>query len=410
MFVAQGRASWAAVAHGLALQARARRRRPARRPGRRARRLGRRAGRLGPRPRGEAVPADGAQGAGRDAPAGRRGGLGRPAPSRRRRAGRRPHPARRHRRPAGREPRRPGRRPPIDQPGPAHRHGERRPGSARSRRAPTPPPTATTWSSSGPGWRSAIGDPRELLARIEATRVLASRMPSARPPDDPEMADPARRAAQPRPDRCRRRQHRSSSGTAPRSSASASSVRCAVARGPLRGDGAVVDLNGEITAAIELLGDRQLVAHAALDGRLHAVSVQSGRAALHDLGGLDGVRERGRGGGLRAQPAQPQPGVGGVAAGRGRDALRPVGRAGPAAPAAGRGGLVRPRRRRADGGAARRAVGPAAPVGRSGRLGERVGHRMGARPPVAASSGTCPPADRRVGSSPGPVSSSPSSR
>ena len=63
-----------------------------------------------------------------------------------------------------------------------------RPPSARSRREPTPPSTATPSPRSGRGWPSADGRPRELLARIEATRVMAARTPSLRPPADPELA------------------------------------------------------------------------------------------------------------------------------------------------------------------------------------------------------------------------------
>ena len=53
-----------------------------------------------------------------------------------------------------------------------------------------------------------------------------------------------------------------------------------------------VALQREIEAALSLLGDRQLLAHARLDGRLHAVTVIDGKARLHDLGALDDVTER----------------------------------------------------------------------------------------------------------------------
>lgn len=143
------------------------------------------------------------------------------------------------------------------------------------------------------GARLAIADkrPRELLARIEATRVIASRMPSVRPPADPEMAallaelrsldlkvaDPAtepdeRHAADARRLQVERQVRRHSRTQ--------------------RGDGAAVNLNREVADAIGLLGDRQLLAHAALDGRLHAVSVVGGRSSLHDLGPLAGVRDK----------------------------------------------------------------------------------------------------------------------
>ena len=43
--------------------------------------------------------------------------------------------------------------------------------------------------------------------------------------------------------------------------------------------------------ALGLLGERQLLTHARLDGRLYAVSVVAGRARLHDLGSIDDVNE-----------------------------------------------------------------------------------------------------------------------
>ena len=48
----------------------------------------------------------------------------------------------------------------------------------------------------------------------------------------------------------------------------------------------------ELAASLALLDERQLVAHARLDGRLYAVSVIGGRARLHDLGPVDDVNER----------------------------------------------------------------------------------------------------------------------
>jgi hypothetical protein len=60
-----------------------------------------------------------------------------------------------------------------------------------------------------------------------------------------------------------------------------------------RGDASErVALQREIDAALALLGDRLLLAHARLDGRLHAVTVMRGKAGLHDLGALDDVTER----------------------------------------------------------------------------------------------------------------------
>ena len=53
-----------------------------------------------------------------------------------------------------------------------------------------------------------------------------------------------------------------------------------------------INLRDEIASSLALLGDRQLLAHARVDGRLHAVSVIGGRARLHDLGPVDDVNER----------------------------------------------------------------------------------------------------------------------
>jgi tetratricopeptide (TPR) repeat protein len=143
------------------------------------------------------------------------------------------------------------------------------------------------------GARIAVSDgrPRELLARIEATRLMASRTPSLRPPADPElarllaelrslevtMADPTvpdedRHAAERNHARLEREVRR----------------RARTARGDAS---AGINLQQEIKSALGLLGDRQLLAHARLDGRLYAVAVVDGRARLHDLGSLDDVTE-----------------------------------------------------------------------------------------------------------------------
>lgn len=144
------------------------------------------------------------------------------------------------------------------------------------------------------GARLAIADgrPMELLLRIEAARLMTSRMPALRPPDDPEMAamlvelrtltgtiaDPSmgdeqrREAAQERArlERDVRRRSRSVRGDADNT----------------------VGLRNELAAALAMLGERQLLAHAVFDGQLHAVSVVDRRARLHELGSIDGVKER----------------------------------------------------------------------------------------------------------------------
>lgn len=144
------------------------------------------------------------------------------------------------------------------------------------------------------GARMAIADrrPRELLARIEATRLMSARTPALRPPADPALAgllaelrraeatladttvaDDARRDADHERVRLERSVRRRSHST--------------------RGDASErIALQREIDSALSLLGDRQLLAHAKLDGRLWAVSVVDRRARLHDLGPIDEVNER----------------------------------------------------------------------------------------------------------------------
>jgi hypothetical protein len=143
------------------------------------------------------------------------------------------------------------------------------------------------------GARMAIaeGRPRELLTRIEATRVMGSRTPSLRPPADTELAlllaelrsvevkladptvpDDERRDAETAKVRLERTVRRRSRA--------------------VRGDASArIALRREIDAALALLGPRQLLAYARLDGRLYAVSVIGGRARLHDLGSLGDVNE-----------------------------------------------------------------------------------------------------------------------
>ncbi len=144
------------------------------------------------------------------------------------------------------------------------------------------------------GARMAIGDgrPRELLARIEATRVMAARTPSIRPPADPALAQLLAEL-------------RSLDGKLADPSASdkerhdAETAHVRIEREvrrlsrTARGDANTrISLQRELGAALAQLGDRQLLAHARLDGRLHAVSIVAGKARLHDLGPLDDVNER----------------------------------------------------------------------------------------------------------------------
>ena len=71
-----------------------------------------------------------------------------------------------------------------------------------------------------------------------------------------------------------------------------SNVRFGAGRGPPAGCVRPYQPASGDQVGLALLGERQLLAHARLDGRLHAVSVIAGRARLHDLGPLDDVNER----------------------------------------------------------------------------------------------------------------------
>jgi len=143
------------------------------------------------------------------------------------------------------------------------------------------------------GARLAIEDgrPRELLERIEATRLMTSRMPALRPPDDPDMA-------------AMLTELRRLEGTISDSANSdddrdhAEHERARLERDvrrrsrAVRGDSsAPVGVREELGSALSIIGDRQLLAHAAPDRQLYAVSVVDRRARLHDLGPIEGVSE-----------------------------------------------------------------------------------------------------------------------
>lgn len=144
------------------------------------------------------------------------------------------------------------------------------------------------------GARLAIEDgrPRELLERVEATRLLTSRLPSVRPDEnsatakllvdlrrlDGAMVDPASTAGE-REDAAR--------------------ARVVVERNVRRRSRArrgepdtSVGLRHELSAALAQLDDRLLLAHADLDGTLYAVAVVDGRASLHQLGPVLDVKNR----------------------------------------------------------------------------------------------------------------------
>lgn len=161
------------------------------------------------------------------------------------------------------------------------------------------------YALSAAGARLAIADrrPGELLARIEATRLMSTRMPMLRPPEDEAMAamltelrslavriaDPAAPTAQRIDDQqqrvlLERRVLRHARG-----------VRGDVADSAARSFGAVWE--GELSDALAMLGSRQLVAYADVDGQLYAVTRQppdarGRRIRLHQLGAVAGLRHR----------------------------------------------------------------------------------------------------------------------
>ncbi|WP_117000939.1 CHAT domain-containing protein [Desertimonas flava] len=145
------------------------------------------------------------------------------------------------------------------------------------------------------GARIALEDrrPRELLARIEATRLMSSRMPMLRPPEDDAMAAmlTALRGIEVRI-------ADASTPTEQRVDDEQQRVvlerRLARRAQGVRGDTSV-DLaawEDQLGDAIAMLGPRTLVAFAAVHGRLHAVSVRRRRARLHDLGAVADVGRR----------------------------------------------------------------------------------------------------------------------
>ncbi|CAN5828581.1 CHAT domain-containing protein [soil metagenome] len=144
------------------------------------------------------------------------------------------------------------------------------------------------------GARLALADgrPGELLGRIEATRLMTSRLPSVRPPADEQMAAMLTdlRAAE----------SVVASGDSPADDRQAAEQRLVRLERSIRNRGralrgtesdATTRVDREIRQALTMLDEsgRQLVAHAALDGDLVAVSRSHGRTRLHRLGRLDHV-------------------------------------------------------------------------------------------------------------------------
>lgn len=145
------------------------------------------------------------------------------------------------------------------------------------------------------GARIAIADrrPRELLGRIEATRLMSSRMPSLRPPEDEAMAAilTALRAIEVRLADASTPIEQRIDDERQRRFLERRVVH--LARG-VRGDVSVPPAAWEdqLDEALGLLGPRTLVAYAAVDGRLHAVTVHRRRARLHDLGAVADIGRR----------------------------------------------------------------------------------------------------------------------
>ncbi len=138
------------------------------------------------------------------------------------------------------------------------------------------------------GVRMAIAErrPRELLAQLEATRRTVSLLLAARPADDDVLARLLARL------RLVAKQERETAG---RGDATAElerermglerQVRWHVRRAPpgdMRADLSLAD-------SISELSERALIEYANLDGSLFAVTVVGNRAALHELGTVDGL-------------------------------------------------------------------------------------------------------------------------
>jgi len=144
------------------------------------------------------------------------------------------------------------------------------------------------------GARMAMEDrrPRELLERIEATRLMSTRTPRLRPPDDEAMAAMltelravATRIADPRADASRRLDDELQ-----RAQLERAVIRHA--RG-VRGDSTEVrPWEHELHEALGMLGPRTLLAYAAVGGRLVAVSVRRRRARLHEVGSVAAIGPR----------------------------------------------------------------------------------------------------------------------
>lgn len=141
------------------------------------------------------------------------------------------------------------------------------------------------------GARMAVADrrPRELLSRIEATRILTSRMPALRPPDDDAVAG---MLTELRTLQLRVADTTTSTEDRQRCEQDQREIERQIRRRRSGRRGEAVqpgEVGPAIAMALDTLGERVLLAHAAVDGVLHAVSIIRGRARLHELGSLDAV-------------------------------------------------------------------------------------------------------------------------
>jgi CHAT domain-containing protein/tetratricopeptide (TPR) repeat protein len=138
------------------------------------------------------------------------------------------------------------------------------------------------------GVKMAIEDgrPRELLHQLEATRRTTSLLAAARPPEDDVLAD---LLAQWRVLALQQREAISDTGPVAVLDRERSRLEDAIRGHVRRAPAADTRADVPLAEAVRALGERALIEYANLDGRLYAVTVIDNRAALHDLGSVDGL-------------------------------------------------------------------------------------------------------------------------
>ncbi len=170
------------------------------------------------------------------------------------------------------------------------------------------------------GARLAVVDrrPRELLARIESARGMVSLLPRATPPDDLVLASLLADL------RAVTEELRTSTGDEPlreaqrRRATLEHRVRDHTHRSWASGSAATLTLR----EGISQLGEQQLIAYANLDGQLWAVTVDHGRCSMHESRPDRRLRRWNRPDRVRLEPAEPDPGISGLAGSRERDDSR----------------------------------------------------------------------------------------